>query len=143
MTIDAHLLALAAGRDLGVLATLKRSGRPQLSNISYHLDIDQQLVRISVTDGRAKVSNVRRDPRVSLLVSSQDGWSYAVLEGTADLSPVAAAPDDATVDELVEVYRGIRGEDHPDWDEYRQVMVDDRRIVLRFTVDHAYGRSRQ
>ncbi len=94
---------------------------------------------ISVTDDRAKVANVRRDARVSLLVSSKDGWSYAVLEGDAELSPVAVAPDDATVDELVELFRAIRGSDHPDWDEYRQAMVADKRLVLRLAVTYAYG----
>ena len=142
MTMDRKLLDLAASRQLGVLATIKGDGRPQLSNINFHLDVDTALVRISVVDGRAKVANMRRDPRASLLVSSDDGWSYAVLEGTADLTPVAKEPDDATVDELVEVYRLIRGEDHPDWDEYRTAMVDDRRLVLRLTAEHVYGLSR-
>jgi PPOX class probable F420-dependent enzyme len=143
MTVDRALLDLAAGRDLGVLATIKRDGRPQLSNLNFHLDVGASLVRVSVVDGRAKVANLRRDPRASLLVSSTDGWSYAVLEGRCQLSAVAADPGDATVDELVEVYRLIRGEEHPDWDEYRQAMVTDRRLVLRLGVEHAYGLVRQ
>jgi hypothetical protein len=61
-----------------------------------------------------------------------------VAEGEADLTPVAAAPDDATVDELVEVYRAIAGE-HPDWAEYRAAMVADERLVLRIPVTHVYG----
>lgn len=141
MALDRSLLALAASRDLGVLATIKRDGRPQLSNVNYFLDPETLQAKVSVIDGRAKVANVRRDARVSMLVSSDDGWSYAVLEGTAELSAVAAAPDDATVEELVEVYRSIRGEEHPDWEEYRRVMVDDRRLVLRLAVEHVYGLS--
>jgi PPOX class probable F420-dependent enzyme len=97
------------------------------------------MVRISVVDGRAKVYNLRRDPRATVYVTSADGWTYAVLEGTAELSPVATAPDDDTVDELVEVYRAIRGEDHPDWDEYRAAMVADHRLVARLRVERAYG----
>ena len=96
-------------------------------------------MRVSVTDGRAKVANLRRDPRASLMVGSPDGWSYAVLEGKAELSPVAAREDDATVEELVEVYRAVRGEDHPDWDDYRRAMVADHRLVLRLHVEHVYG----
>jgi PPOX class probable F420-dependent enzyme len=141
MTLDRSLLDLAASHDLAVLATTKRDGRPQLSNVNFSLEPDTLQAKVSVIDGRAKVVNVRRDPRVSMLVSSADGWSYAVLEGTASLSAVAAAPDDAVVDELVEVYRCIRGEEHPDWEEYRRVMVDDRRLVLRLTVEHVYGLS--
>src|SRR4051794_14670469 len=124
--VDPELLALATSRRLGALAALKRDGRPQLSMVNYHLAPDTPVgpaVRVSVVDGRAKVANLVRDPRASLLVTSQDGWSYAVLEGQAAFSPVAAARDDDTVEELVELYRAIRGEDHPDWKEYRDAMV--------------------
>ncbi len=85
------------------------------------------------------MANLLRDPRASLLVTSSDGWSYAVLEGDAELSPVASAPDDATVEELVELYRTIRGEDHPDWDDYRAAMVRDHRRVLSIHVTKVYG----
>ena len=142
MTLVPRLMELAASRNLGVLATVKRDGRPQLSNVNFHVDVTSGTVKVSVTDGRAKVANLRRDPRASLSVSSSDGWSYAVLEGAAELSPVASAPDDEVCDELVEVYRSIRGEEHPDWDEYRAAMVADRRLVLRLRVQHTYGMVR-
>lgn len=124
----------------GVLVTLKADGRPQSSNIIYAVG-DDDVVRISVTDSRAKTRNLRRDPRVSLHVSADDFWSYVVVEGDADLSPVAADPHDATVDELVELYRAMQGE-HGDWDEYRAAMVADRRLVLRLAPTHAYGMLR-
>ncbi len=136
MELDAAL-AFARQRRWGVLATLKGEGRPQLSNIGYAVGGDG-VVRISVTDGRAKTANLRRDPRASLHVTSDDFWSYAVLEGRAELSPVAAAPDDPTVDELIEVYRALAGE-HPDWDQYRATMVADRRLVVRLRPERAYG----
>ena len=143
MPLRDDLLALAGSRNLGALVTLKRDGRPQLSNVNYCLDADPAagtaLVRVSVTDGRAKVANLRRDPRASLMVGTPDGWSYAVLEGRAELSPVAEREDDATVQELIDVYRAVRGEDHPDWDDYRRAMVADRRLVLRLHVEHTYG----
>ncbi|GAB3069047.1 PPOX class F420-dependent oxidoreductase [Pedococcus soli] len=140
--LDPNLLALAAAGHLGGLAALKRDGRPQLSMVNYAFDPAADggpTVRVSVVDGRAKVANLRRDPRASLLVTSADGWSYAVLEGDAELSPVARAEDDATVDELVELFRTIRGEDHPDWAEYRAAMVADGRLVLRLRVTRVYG----
>lgn len=143
MPLRDDLLALAGSRNLGALVTLKRDGRPQLSNVNYTLATDPDagtaVVRVSVTDGRAKVANLRRDPRASLMVGTPDGWSYAVLEGKAELSPVAGREDDATVEELVEVYRAVRGEDHPDWDDYRRAMVADHRLVLRLHVEHVYG----
>ena len=95
-------------------------------------------MRVSLTDGRAKTRNLRRDPRVSLHVVAEDFWSYVVLEGEAELSPVAASPDDATVDELVAYYRAANGE-HPDWDDYRRSMVADGRLVLRVRPTYAYG----
>ena len=96
-------------------------------------------VRVSVVDGRAKVRNLQRDPRGSLLVTSPDGWSYAVLEGDVEFSPVAAAEDDAVVDELVELFRTIRGEEHSDWADYRRAMVQDGRRILRLRVTRVYG----
>ncbi|MBS9534744.1 PPOX class F420-dependent oxidoreductase [Mycobacterium sp. M1] len=135
---DDKLLGLISGSSLGVLATIKRDGRPQLSNVQYHFDPRALTVRVSVTEPRAKTRNLRRDPRASILVSSDDGWSYAVAEGDAQLTPPAAAPDDATVEALIALYRDIAGE-HPDWDEYRQAMVDDRRVVLTLPITHLYG----
>lgn len=121
----------------GVLATIKADGRPQLSNIMFGAGVDG-VIRISVTDSRAKTANIRRDPRVSLHVTAADFWSYAVIEADAELTPVATAPGDPTVDELVALYRELQGE-HPDWDEYRSAMVTDQRLVLRLHPTRAYG----
>jgi len=120
-----------------VLVTLKADGRPQSSNVLAVVGEDG-VVRISITDGRAKTRNLRRDPRVSLHMVAEDFWSYVVLEGEAELSPVAADPHDDTVEELVAYYRAGNGE-HPDWDEYRAAMVADRRLVLRVRPTYAYG----
>ena len=120
-----------------VLTTVRGDGRPQLSNVFHHV-FDDGIIRISITDSRAKTTNMRRDPRVSLHVNRSDFYAYAVIEAEADLAPVAAAVDDATVDELVDYYRSVAGE-HPDWDEYRQAMVDDGRLLLKLTPTRAYG----
>lgn len=136
---DAALRRLLESSQKGVLVTLKRGGRPQLSNIIYAVTYD--VVRISVTDTRAKTKNLRRDPRASMHVTSDDFWSYAVVEGDAELSPVAADPADDTVEELVALYRAMRGE-HPDWDDYRASMVRDRRLVVRLPVTRIYGMAR-
>ena len=133
----AAALAYARAHDHGVLVTLKGDGRPQLSNIDHAVD-DGGVVRVSITADRAKYRNLVRDPRVSLHVTAPDFWSYVVLEGDADLSPVAEAPDDATVEELIALDRAVQGE-HPDWDDYRAAMVRDRRVVLRLRPTHAYG----
>jgi PPOX class probable F420-dependent enzyme len=121
----------------GVLITLKADGRPQSSNVSFALG-DDDMVRISITDARAKTANMRRDPRISLHVNRDDFYAYVVLEAEASLTPTAASTDDDTVDQLVEYYRSVAGE-HPDWDQYRRAMVDDGRLLLTFTPTRAYG----
>ncbi|MEP6625605.1 MAG: PPOX class F420-dependent oxidoreductase [Acidimicrobiia bacterium] len=136
MELTAAMTFVRAHRN-GVLTTIRRDGRPQLSNIIYAVD-DGGTIRISVTASRAKTKNLQRDPRAALYVVGSDFWSYAVIDGPAELSPVAAAPDDATVDELVELYRSLGGE-HDDWDEYRRAMVADGRLVVRLTPTSTYG----
>ena len=135
---DPRKLAVVAEHHWGVLAAIKSDGRPHLSNVGYFYDPDADLVRISVTDGRVKTRYLRADPRVTLHVASRDFWTWVAVEGTADLTPVAADPHDETVEELITYYRGTAGE-HPDWDDYRRAMVTDRRLVVRFRPEHAYG----
>lgn len=136
-TQDALLELLSQGHG-GVLVTLKGDGRPQLSNVTHAYYPDERIIRVSITDGRAKTRNLRRDPRASYHVTSANRWAYTVAEGTADLSPVAKDPYDETVEELIRLYRDVQGE-HPDWDDYRAAMVRDRRLVLRLKVERAYG----
>jgi len=133
----ADALSFVRERHQGVVTTIRSSGRPQLSNIVYALG-DDDVARISVTDSRAKTKNLRRDPRASLYVVGDDFWSYVVLDGTAELTPVAADLVDETVDELVALYRAVADE-HPNWDEFRRDMVAEGRLVVRLHFDHAYG----
>lgn len=120
-----------------VLVTLKRDGRPQLSNV-LHVAGDDGVIRVSITADRAKYYNLVREPWAALHATSEDFWRYVVLECEVTLSDVAAAPDDAAVDELVEYYRAANGE-HPDWDEYRAAMVADGRVMARLRPTRAYG----
>ena len=135
---DPRMLAFLVENKWGVLATVKHDGRPQLSNVGYAYDPEAPLIRVSVTADRAKTRNVRRDPRASYHVTSADRRAYTVAEGTAELTPVAADPHDATVEELIGLYRAALGE-HPDWDDFRAAQVRERRLVLRLHVDRVYG----
>src|SRR5258706_2356282 len=130
-------LSFARSHHQGILMTLRSDGRPQSSNIAFGVG-DDGIVRISVTDDRAKTRNLRRDPRASLHVNRADFYAYVVLEGDAELSGVAARPDDATVEELIELYRALEG-DHPDCSELRDAMVAHRRLVVRLRPSRAYG----
>jgi PPOX class probable F420-dependent enzyme len=136
--IEARFADLIAAQRQGVLVTLKKDGWPQLSNVNYGWDAGEQTIRISTTAGRAKTSNMRRDPRVSFHVTTGDFWSYVVVDGQASLSAVAADPQDAAVEELVDLYRVVQGE-HPDWADYRAAMVRDHRLVVRIQAERAYG----
>ena len=136
MDLDAAV-DFARGHRRSVLVTMRRNGRPQLSNVTHVVGADN-LVQISITADRAKYHNLRREPWAALHVTRDDFWAWAVLEGTVELSPVASAPDDDTVNQLVDYYRAASGE-HPDWDEYRAAMVTDRRVLARIRPGHAYG----
>ncbi|WP_036499172.1 MULTISPECIES: PPOX class F420-dependent oxidoreductase [Nocardia] len=120
-----------------VLTTVRRNGRPQLSNVTHWVAPDG-IVRISITADRAKYANLRRDPWAALHVTRDDFWAYAVLEADVELTPVAASTDDATVEELIAYYRALSGE-HPDWADYRRAMVADRRVIARLRPTRAYG----
>src|SRR3954451_423186 len=135
---DDKLLAVIRNNTLGVLATIKRDGRPQLSNVSYHFDPRNLAVQASITEPRAKTRNLRRDPRASLHVSCDDGWAYAVAEGDAILTPPAASERDDPAEALIALYRDCAGE-HPDWHDSRRAMGHSRRVILSLPISHVDG----
>ncbi|MFF0410556.1 PPOX class F420-dependent oxidoreductase [Kitasatospora sp. NPDC004745] len=130
--------ALLARSRLGILATIKADGRPQLSPVLPYYDPETNAILVSTRDGLAKTANLRRDPRVSLEVTGPDGRTWATAEGVATLTGPGTDPDSPEVEALVDYYRRAAGE-HPDWAEYRAVMVADRRVLLTIPVDHVYG----
>ncbi|MEU9420157.1 PPOX class F420-dependent oxidoreductase [Streptomyces sp. NPDC051000] len=130
--------ALLAGSRLGVLATIKSNGLPQLSPVMPYFDRESGLLHVSMTEGRAKTANLRRDPRAALEVTAPDGRSWATAEGPVTLVGPGTDPHGPEVDALVDYYRLAAGE-HPDWEEYRSVMVSDRRVLMTMTVERVYG----
>ena len=140
MVTDFDARALLAESRLGVLATIKANGLPQLSPITPFYDKDAGQILVSVTEGRAKTVNLRRDPRAAIEVTRADGWAWATAEGTVELIGPGSDPDGPEVEALVDYYRRAAGE-HPDWDEYRAVMVADRRVLLVLTITHVYGQA--
>ena len=120
-----------------VLATIKRDGRPQMSNVAYFLDDDGTL-KVSVTKDRAKTKNLLRDPRISMVCLELGNWySYVVVEGMAEF-----IDDERTLPELRRYYKHVRGEDHPNWQEYDEAMIRDSRVVLVVRPDKFYGQVR-
>lgn len=133
---DPHVL-LADSR-IGILATIKSNGLPQLSPVTPFYDQDNGIIYVSMTDGRAKTANLRRDPRAALEVTSADGRAWGTAEGSVILTGPGSDPHGPEVQALVDYYRGAAGE-HPDWEEYRSVMVSDRRVLMALKVERVYG----
>ena len=119
-------LGFVRARNHGVLTTIRANGRPQMSNIVYVLG-DDDLVRISITDCRAKTENMRRDPRGSLYVPGDSFFQYVVLEARPS-SPGGGRPARRHGRRAHRLLRAGNGE-HPDWDDYRAAMVADGRLV--------------
>ena len=114
----------------GILATLRPDGRPQMSAITVGVD-DQGRAVISTSEDAYKVRRIRKDPRVSICVMSENFWKWIQVDGTAT---VVSLPE--AMEPLVDYYRSISGE-HPDWNEYRQAMEDQRRVLLRVEIERA------
>ena len=120
----------------GVLTTFRRSGAAQMSIILCAAYGDG--VAFTTPGDRAKLRNLRRDPRCTLIVSQDDWGGYVVFEGLAKILEAGNTDADKLSDALREVYRGISGE-HPDWDEYDRVMLEERRAVVIVVPEHVYG----
>lgn len=120
-----------------VLTTFRQNGAAQMSVVTVGPYDDG--AAFTTTVDRAKLANLRRDPRCSLLVSKRDWWGYVVLEGHARVM----APDNTEPERLRlalrDVYRAAAGKEHPDWDDYDRVMVRDRRAAVIVVPDHVYG----
>ena len=106
-------------------------GRPQLSPVAAGIDDDGR-IEISSRETAMKVKNLRRDPRISLCLLGPHWYAqWGQVEGTAEIVDQPEA-----LELLVDYYRRISGE-HPDWDEYRQAMIDEKRVLVRFAIDRA------
>ena len=136
MTYDQILQFLQANHN-GVLTTFRRSGAAQLSIVTC--GPLQGGVAFTTTADRAKLVNLMRNPRCSILVSTADWRSYVVLEGEADIKYSDRTDPDELRLTLRDVYRTAAGREHPDWDEYDQAMVEQKRAAIIAKPDHIYG----
>lgn len=112
----------------GVLATYRKDARVQMSPVVAAVDASSRVV-ISTREAAIKTRNLRRDPRAGLVVFTDQFFGpWVMLWGQAELISLPQA-----LPFLEEYYRLVAGE-HPDWEEYRQAMVDERRVLVRLTV---------
>lgn len=123
------LLEFLRPRHRATLVTNRRDGRPQMSPVTCGLDAEGRIV-VSTYPERAKAVNLRRDPRASVLVHS-DEWDgpYVQVDGTAEVLDLPEA-----LEPLVDYYRCIAGE-HPDWEEYRAAMRAQGKSLVRVTIE--------
>ena len=122
-----ELLDFIRPRHHAIVITARADGRPQASPVTCGLDESGRIV-ISTYPERAKTTNARRHPQVSVLVLSDDfGGAWVQVDGTAEVLDMPAA-----LDGLVDYYRCISGE-HPDWDDYRAAMQRQNKSLIRIT----------
>lgn len=131
----ADALAYAADVRNGIVITLRRDGRAQSSDV-HHAVLDGTIV-FSVLPSRAKVFNVERDSRVVYHVSHEG--SYLSFDGLAEVSPIATTTDGPEMDTLINAFRAVARKEHPDWDEFREAMVRERRRVITVTPTSVVG----
>ena len=134
-----HIREFVSQNHQAVFTTFRRSGAAQMSIVTVGAYRDG--VAFTTTVGRAKLSNLNRDPRCSLLVSKQDWWGYVVLEGRAVVMSSHNTDPQRLALALGEVYRAATGTEHPDWDQYDEAMVKDRRVAIVVVPERTYGTS--
>jgi PPOX class probable F420-dependent enzyme len=127
----------AAENHQGVLTCFRKNGMPQMSIVTCGPYRDG--VAFSTTASRAKLLNLQRDVRCSLMISKQDWWGYVVLEGKANILSPDNTPADELRDALREVYKIATNTEHSNWPEYDQAMVDDNRAAVIVVPVHVYG----
>ena len=125
----AEVQKFVAENHRGVLVARKRDGWPQLTLVTPALDAEGRVI-VHSRASAYKVKNVRREPRVSMLVMGEQfsGSRYVQLHGTAE---VVAQPE--AMDLLVYWHRQVRGE-HPNWREYREKMKEEEQIIIRIKI---------
>jgi PPOX class probable F420-dependent enzyme len=124
-----ELLEFLRPRHHAILMTTRKDGRPQSSPNTCGVDSEGRIV-ISTYPERAKAANIRRDPRVTVCVLSDEfNGPWVQVDGVAEVLDLPAA-----LEPLVEYYRVIAGE-HPDFDEYRQAMRDQGKSLIRVTIE--------
>ncbi len=114
-----------------VLATSRSDGGTQLSPVTAGVAEDR-VVEISTRETAIKTKNLRARPRASLVVFTDAFFGdWVQVEGPVE---VVSLPE--AMEGLVAYYRQISGE-HPNWDEYREAMISDRRVLVRMRVERA------
>jgi PPOX class probable F420-dependent enzyme len=127
----AKAVASVKANPRSVIATRRKDGGVQMSPVLVAVDDDDSIL-VSSRETAYKVRNMRRDPHVWLCVLNEGFFGdWLQIDGTAEIVSLPEA-----MDVLIDYYRRLQGE-HPDWDEYRQAMRQDKRVIVRITIERA------
>ena len=135
--LSANVKEFVSDNHQAVLTTFRKNGAAQMSIVTVGAYGDG--VGFTTTEDRAKLRNLVRDSRCSLLVSKSDWWGYVVLEGRAKVLRRGESDDDELRDALRGIYRAASGHEHPDWEDCDRAMVEDRRAAIIVVPEHVYG----
>ena len=119
-----------------VMTTFRKNGAVQMSIVT--VGPYQDGLAFVVSPGSAKLANLRRNPRCSLMVAESNWWDYAVLEGYARLLSPGVTDSEELRLALREIYRAAGGKEHPDWEEYDQAVRKDGRSAIIVVPEHIY-----
>jgi PPOX class probable F420-dependent enzyme len=133
---EAEALSIVAASRQGVLATVKRDGTPHLSNMLYVWDPDERALLMSTKAPRIKVRHLRNNPRAAVHVAGNNFFSYAVAEGTAEISETTTTPGDAAGQALRAAYPEVPDEQV---EELYKQLVKDERVLIKLRVTKFHG----
>ncbi len=137
MALDQKTLKFMTENHNAVLSTYRRDGATQMSIVTTGPSKDG--VAFSTTENRAKLRNLERNPRCSLLVAQDNWWGYVVLEGVAEIISLKTTGAHDLRDAMRDVYRAAAGKEHPNWDEYDEVMRQENRVGVVVIPNKTYG----
>jgi len=137
MALDQKTLKFMTENHNAVLSTYRRDGATQMSIVTTGPYKDG--VAFSTTENRAKLRNLERNPRCSLLVAQDNWWGYVVLEGVAEIISLKTTGAHDLRDAMRDVYRAAAGKEHPNWDEYDEVMRQENRVGVVVIPNKTYG----
>lgn len=135
--LSENLRAFVAETRRGVLTTFRRNGGAQMSIVTC--GPYREGVAFTTTAHRAKLLNLKRNPRCSLMVSQEDWRGYVVLEGQAELLSPGITDAAELREALRDVYRAASATEHPDWEEFDADMLEQRRSAVIVVPEHIYG----
>ena len=119
------------GKNFGHIVTLMRDGSPHVSPV--WVDLDGDVILVNSSEGRVKVNNVRRDPRVALSIYDQEDPYGAVVLVRGSVKEVATAGAKDHIDKLSKKYPGK--------DEYPWLQPGEQRVVFKIVPEHVVHAS--